>query len=68
MPSRPYLHFIVETFELGSNQWHARVWRRDYQAIVIDGYIFGLLELGIAWPSAACAFDDACCLVDRLVS
>jgi hypothetical protein len=43
-------------------------WRRDYQSIVIDGYIFSLLELGIAWPSAASAFSDACCLVDRLVS
>jgi hypothetical protein len=67
MAEHHYLGFIVETFEVGRNLWHARVRRSDRTSFVIDGVILHDLDVGIAWPSADSAFQDACEFIDRMM-
>ena len=66
MPPRTYRIFTVEIYEIGREQWHARIARSDGHATIIDDENFSVVELGIAWPSAVDAFVDACRLIDRL--
>jgi hypothetical protein len=66
MSQRTYRIFTVEIYEIGLEQWHARVWRSDGGTTIIDDEAFCALELGIAWPSVVDAFADACRLIDRL--
>ena len=66
MAQRTYRAFTVEIYEIGRDQWHARIWRSDGQATIIDDKDFEALELGIAWSSTIDAFADACRLIDRL--
>jgi hypothetical protein len=67
MAEHHYLGFVVETFEVGRNLWHARVRRSDRTSFVIDGVILHDLDVGIAWPLADSAFQDACGFIDRMI-
>jgi hypothetical protein len=67
MAERTYQGFTVETFELGRDQWHARVRRRDNEAFVIDGVILHDLDVGFAWATPEHAFQDACRFIDRMI-
>jgi hypothetical protein len=63
-----YLNFEIETFELGSNLWHACIRNVDRsRPIVIDGVEFGTMHVGIAFPTPGAALVDACAFVDRMV-
>jgi hypothetical protein len=66
MTRRTYRTFTVEIYEIGHDQWHARIWRSDDQTTIIDAETFIELELGVAWSSEVDAFLDACRLIDRL--
>ena len=63
-----YLHFEIETFELGPEQWHAcfRCIDRSKQ-IVIDGISLATVNVGLAWPTAEAAFADARGFIDRMI-
>ena len=67
MAEDTYRDFTIETFELGRDQWHARVRRRDKEAFVLDGVHLRDLDVGIAWPTSHEAFKDACRFIDRMI-
>ncbi len=52
-----YDGFDIESFQAGRDLWHARIRRADSAPVVIDGLVFPVLELGVAWsdPEAAIA-------------
>jgi hypothetical protein len=64
-----YGNFEIETFELGSNLWHAGVRNIDRShPIVIDEVTFAALHVGIAWPTSAAALVDARAFTDRMTA
>jgi hypothetical protein len=63
-----YLNFEIETFELGSNLWHACFRNLDRSLpIVIDGVEFGTMHIGLAFPTSEAALGDARAFIDRMV-
>jgi len=54
-----YDGFDIESFEAGRNLWHARIRRADATPVVIDGVLFSVLELGVAWSDPDAAIADA---------
>jgi hypothetical protein len=63
-----YGNFEIETFELGSNLWHASVRNINRSCpIVMDEVPFATLHVGIAWPTSAAALVDARAFVDRMM-
>lgn len=68
MAEHTYRDFTVETFELGRNQWHAHVRRRDNEAFVLDGIHLRNLDVGIAWTTSDDAFKDACRFIDSMAN
>jgi hypothetical protein len=54
-----YDGFDIESFEAGRNLWHARIRRADATPVVIDGVLFPVLELGVAWSDPDAAIADA---------
>jgi hypothetical protein len=62
-----YLHFDIETFEIGRGLWHARFRRFDRKPISIDGYSAETLNVGIAWPAPEAAMTDAQEYIKRIV-
>jgi len=66
MAEHTYRDFTIETFELGRDQWHARVRRRDSEAFVLDGIHLRDLDVGFSWPTSDIAFQDACRFIDRM--
>jgi hypothetical protein len=54
-----YDGFDIESFEAGRNLWHARIRRADAAPVVIDGVLFPVLELGVAWSDPDAAIADA---------
>jgi hypothetical protein len=64
-----YGNFEIETFELGSNLWHACVRNFDRShPIVIDDVTFAALHVGIAWPTSEAASVDARAFIDRMIA
>jgi hypothetical protein len=63
---RSYLHFKIETFELGPDQWHACLRCIDRKQILIDGISLTTLHVGLAWPAEA-ALADAQGFIDRMI-
>ena len=62
-----YLNFKIETFELGSHQWHACIRNIDRsRPISIEGIEFGTVHVGIAFPTSEAALTDACAFIDRM--
>ncbi len=66
MAQHTYRDFTVETFELGRDNWYARVRRSDRKSFVVDGVILHELDVGTAWPTSDIALQDACRFVDRM--
>jgi hypothetical protein len=63
-----YGNFEIETFELGLNQWHASVRNIDRsRPIMIDDASFGVLHVGIAWPTSEAALVDARAFINRMI-
>jgi hypothetical protein len=60
-----YDGFDIESFEAGRNLWHARIRRADATPVVIDGVLFPVLELGIAWSDPDAAIADARSHIDQ---
>jgi hypothetical protein len=58
--------FNIEPFEAGKGLWHARIRRADLHPVIIDGVVFGTLEVGFAWPDPEAAIADAKSQIDRL--
>jgi hypothetical protein len=54
-----YDGFDIESFEAGRDLWHARIRRADAAPVVIDGVVFPVLELGVAWSDPDAAIADA---------
>ena len=67
MPQTSYGIFQVETFELGTGLWHARVLRCDHQPVIFDGEPFEFLHMGMSWPNAQAALEDAKSFIDRMI-
>ena len=63
-----YRDFTVETFEVGADQWYARVRRRDKAGFVLDSLHLRHLDVGTAWPTAEDAINDACRFIDRMAN
>ena len=62
-----YLNFEIETFELGSNLWHASIRNIDRsRPIVIDGIQLEAVHAGIAFSTSEAALIDARAFVDRM--
>jgi len=59
--------FQVETFEMGTDLWHARVLRCDHQPVIFDGELFEFLHIGMSWPNAQAAHEDAKSFIDRMI-
>jgi hypothetical protein len=66
MAEQTYRDFAVETFQVGRNNWYARVRRSDRETFVVDGVILHELDVGTAWPTPDGAFQDACSFIDRM--
>jgi hypothetical protein len=62
-----YLHFEIQTFEIGRDLWHARFRRIDRKPISIDGIPLEVLDVGVAWPIAEAAMADARQYIDRMI-
>jgi len=60
-----YDGFDIESFEAGRNLWHARIRRADAAPVVIDGVLFSVLELGVAWSDPDAAIADAMSHIDQ---
>ena len=67
MAEHTYRDFTVETFEVGRDQWQARIRRSDRESFVIDGVILHDLDVGFSWPTSDIAFQDACRFIDRMI-
>jgi hypothetical protein len=63
--AQSYGGFDIESFEAGRNLWHARIRRADAAPVVIDGVIFPVLELGVAWSDPESAVADAITHIDQ---
>ena len=64
-----YREFEIETFQLGSEQWHACFRPIDRsKPIVIDGVALGVVKVGIAWPTSDAALIDARSFIERMSS
>jgi len=68
MAQTSYGIFEVETFEMGTGLWHARVLRCDRQPLIFGGEPFEFLHIGLSWPSAQAALEDAQSFIDRIIS
>ncbi|MBU6459076.1 MAG: hypothetical protein KGQ48_16310 [Bradyrhizobium sp.] len=62
--TRRYGGFDIESFEAGRDLWHARIRRADSTPVVIDGVVFPILELGLAWPDPEAAIAHAVSHID----
>ncbi len=60
-----YDGFDIESFQAGTDLWHARIRRADLKPVVIDGVPFPALELGFAWPNSDAAIADAMSHIDH---
>ena len=60
-----YGGFQIQSFELGSGLWHARIQRADLEPVVIDGLLFPTLEVGLAWSDPDAAIAHAKAYIDR---
>jgi hypothetical protein len=58
--------FTIESFEAGRGLWHARIRRADLEPVVIDGVLFGALEVGFAWSDPKAAIADAISQINLL--
>jgi hypothetical protein len=54
-----YDGFKIESFEIGTGLWLARIRRADLRPVVIDGVLFSTLEVGFAWSEPDAAIADA---------
>jgi hypothetical protein len=63
-----YQDFEIETFELGRGQWHACFRPIDRsKPVMIDGTAFGVVNVGVAWPTSEAALLDARGFIDRML-
>ena len=60
-----YSGFVIQSFEAGRGQWHARIQRADRAPVVIDGLAFPTLEVGFAWSDPDAAIADAKAHIDQ---
>ncbi|MBR0698034.1 hypothetical protein [Bradyrhizobium lablabi] len=57
--------FEIESIEVGTGQWHARIQRTDQKPVVIDGIAFPMLDIGFAWSDRDAAIADAKTVIDQ---
>jgi hypothetical protein len=63
-----HLDFEIETFQLGTDLWHACFRSIDRsKPIMIDGIELGKVHVGVAWPTSEAALVDARAFIDRIV-
>jgi hypothetical protein len=60
-----YKGYDIESFEAGTDLWHARIRRADLKPLLIDGALFPKVEVGFAWPNQDAAIADAKHQIDR---
>jgi hypothetical protein len=62
-----YLHFEIETFEVGPGLWHERFRRIDGKPVLIEGFSSEAFDVGIAWAIREAAMTDARQFIDRII-
>ena len=60
-----YQGYDIESFEAGTDLWHARIRRAALKPHRIDGALFPRVEVGFAWPDREAAIADAKKQIDR---